>query len=69
MSTKKEPPEERSSFGNFARWAAEPYLSFKDDRMRLYAIICRDFRRIMIAAIVLYSGMRIPWQDLRVWFM
>lgn len=67
MTGKEEPPEERSSFGRVARWAAEPYLSFKDDRMRLYALICRDLRRIVIVAIVVYSGMSIPWQALRGW--
>lgn len=65
MSAKKE----HSSFGPVARWAAEPYLSFKDDRMRLYALICRDFRRIAIAAIVIYSGMSIPWKALQGWLM
>jgi hypothetical protein len=68
MRAKKKPPEERISW-HFARWAAEPYLSFKDDRMRLYAIICRDVRRILIAAIMVYSGMSIPWQYLRGWLM
>lgn len=69
MTTKKEPPEERSSFGRVARWAAEPYLSFKDDRMRLYALICRDLHRIAIAAIVVYSGRNIPWQVVRGWLL
>lgn len=68
MTIKKEQPEERGSFGRVARWAAEPYLSFKDDRMRLYALICRDIRRIAIAAIVVYSGVHIPWQTLRGWW-
>lgn len=69
MTAKKEQPEERNSFGRVARWAAEPYLSFKDDRMRLYALICRDLRRIAIVAIVVYSGMNISWQALRGWLM
>jgi len=69
MTAKKEPPEERSSFGRVARWAAEPYLSFKDDRMRLYALICRDLRRIATVAIVVYSGIHLPWQALRGWLM
>lgn len=68
MTIKKDPPEERGSFGPVARWAAEPYLSFKNDRMRLYALICRDIRRIVIATIVVYSGVTIPWQTLRGWW-
>lgn len=68
MTIKKAQPEECGSFGRAARWAAEPYLSFKDDRMRLYALICRDIRHIAIAAIVVYSGVHIPWQTLRSWW-
>ena len=68
MTRKIEPPEERSWLGRVARWAAEPYLSFKDDRMRLYALICRDLRRIAIVAIVVYSGVNMPWQALRGWW-
>lgn len=68
MTVKKEQPEERGSFERAARWAAEPYLSFKDDRMRLYALICRDIRSIAISAIVLYSSSHIPWQALRGWW-
>lgn len=68
MTAKNEPPEERGWFGRVARWAAEPYLSFKDDRMRLYALICRDFHRVAIVALVVYSGGKIPWQALRGWW-
>jgi hypothetical protein len=68
MTAKNEQPEELGSFGRVARWAAEPYLSFKDDRMRLYALICRDLRRIAIVAIVVYSGVNIPWLALRGWW-
>lgn len=68
MTAKKEPPEECGYFGRVARWAAEPYLSFKDDRMRLYALISRDLRRIVITYICVYSGVNIPWHALRgVW--
>lgn len=68
MTVKKEPPEERGWFGRVARWDAAPYLSFEDDRMRLYALICRDLRRIVIVALVFYSGVKIPWQALRGWW-
>lgn len=64
MTAKKEPPEDDGRFGRVARWAAEPYLSFKDDRMRLYALICRDLRRIAITGICVYSGVNIPWHAL-----
>lgn len=67
MTAKKEPPEERGSFGRVARWEAEPYLSFNDDRMRLYALVCRDLRRISIAALVAYSGVSVNWENLRAW--
>lgn len=64
MIAKKEPPAEVGRFGLVARWAAEPYLSFKDDRMRLYALISRDMRRIVIAGICVYSGVNFPWHTL-----
>lgn len=68
MTAKKESPEDGGRVGLVARWAAEPYLSFKDDRMRLYALICRDLRRIAITGICVYSGVNIPWHTLRgVW--
>lgn len=56
MSQKKKLLGQRVSFGRAARWAAEPYLSFRDDRMRLYALICRDLRRIAVIAIFGLSG-------------
>lgn len=65
MTTKKEPPDEHGWLGRFARWAAEPYLAFKDDHLRLYALIARDIRKVIIAGIVLLAGPNLPW---RAWF-
>lgn len=62
MSPKKEPPEENGWLGRFARWAAEPYLAFKDDHLRLYALIARDIRKIVTVALVLYFGHYLPWR-------
>lgn len=65
MTPKTEPPEERGSVGRLARWAAEPYLAFKNDHLRLYALIARDLRKVAIVALVLYFGKYVPW---RAWF-
>lgn len=54
MNPKKE-PREGAWLGRF-RWAAEPYLAFKNDRLRLYALIARDVRKVAIMALVLYFG-------------
>lgn len=62
MNQKREPPEEGGWLGRFARWAAEPYLAFKDDQLRLYALIARDLRKVVIVALVLYFGHYVPWQ-------
>lgn len=68
MTAKKESREYGGRLELVARWAAEPYLSFKDDQMRLYALVCRDLRRIAITGICVYSGVNIPWHTLRgVW--
>ena len=64
MNVKRELPEEDGWSGRFARWAAEPYLAFKDDRLRLYALIARDVRKVAVAALVLYFGQYVP---LRAW--
>ena len=62
MNPKKEPPEEGGWLGRFARWAAEPYLAFKNDRLRLYALVARDVRKVAIVALVLYFGQYVPWR-------
>ena len=56
MNQKREPPEEGGGLGRFARWTAEPYLAFKDDQLRLYALIARDLRKVVIVALMLYFG-------------
>lgn len=65
MIADKELLEERGWLGRVARWAAAPYISFKDDRMRLYALICRDVRLVAITGICVYSGVTIPWSALK----
>lgn len=35
----KDPPEENSLLGRWARWTAAPYCEFKDDRARLLALV------------------------------
>jgi hypothetical protein len=62
MNQKRELPEEIGGLGRFARWAAEPYLAFKDDQLRLYALIARDIRKLAIVAVVLYFGNYLPWR-------
>jgi len=62
MTMKKEPPEERSWLGRFARWAAAPYLAFENDQLRLYALIARDVRKVLIVALVLVAGPNLPWR-------
>ena len=62
MNQKREPPEEGGGLGRFARWTAEPYLAFKDDQLRLYALIARDLRKVVIVALVLYFGHYVPWR-------
>lgn len=64
MNQKGRPPAEGGELGRFARWAAEPYLAFKDDELRLYALIARDLRKVAIVTLVLYFGQYVPW---RVW--
>lgn len=62
MNRNREPPDEGGWLGRFARWAAEPYLAFKDDQLRLYALIARDLRKVAIVALVLYFGHYVPWR-------
>jgi hypothetical protein len=62
MNQKREPPEEGGGLGRFARWAAEPYLAFKDDQLRLYALIARDLRKVAVVTLVLYFGRQVPWR-------
>lgn len=58
MAIKKDLPEERSLLGRWARWAAAPYCEFKDDRIRLLALIARDLRQVAITAVLATS---MPW--------
>jgi len=62
MIPKAEPPEALGSVSHLARWAAEPYLAFKNDQLRLYALIARDLRKVAIVALVLYFGKYVPWR-------
>jgi hypothetical protein len=62
VSQQRKPLEEGGWVGRFARWAAEPYLAFKDDQLRLYALIARDLRKVAIVALVLYFGHYVPWR-------
>jgi hypothetical protein len=64
VNQKRDSLEEGVGLGRFARWAAEPYLAFKDDQLRLYALIARDLRKVAIVALVLYFGQYVP---LRAW--
>lgn len=62
MTTTKEPPDERDWVGRIARWAAEPYLAFKNDHLRLYALIARDIRKVLIVGMALLVGPKLPWR-------
>lgn len=62
MSRVKEPPEERGAISRRARWEAAPYCEFKDDNARLYALIARDIRKVLISAVIALSGMQLPWK-------
>lgn len=62
MNQQREPTKEGGGFDRFAQWAAAPYLAFKDDQLRLYALIARDLRKVAIVALVLYFGHYVPWR-------
>lgn len=61
MVRSKELPEESSLFGRWARWAAAPYCEFKDDRARLAALVARDVRKVLITAVLAFTGVSLPW--------
>jgi hypothetical protein len=65
MNRIKEPPQDNSMLGQWARWGAAPYCEFKDDQARLRALIARDVRRVLIAGIVTIGGVSMPWSS---WF-
>lgn len=62
MSRIKDPPEESSLFGRWARWTAAPYCEFKDDRARLLALVARDVRKVSITIVLAVTGVSVPWQ-------
>lgn len=61
MSRIKDPPEESSLFGRWARWTAAPYCEFKDDRARLLALVARDVRKVAIVIVLAVTGASVPW--------
>lgn len=63
MSRIKDPPEESSLFGRWARWTAAPYCEFKDDRARLLALVARDVRKVSITIVLAVSGVSLPWHQ------
>lgn len=63
MGKDKEPPEESSLFGRWARWAAAPYCEFRDDRARLAALVARDVRKVVITAMLALTGTSLPWSE------
>ena len=56
MTRKRDPTGKGDAFGDWARWAAAPYCAFKDDRIRLFALIARDIRRVVIVAAITLTG-------------
>ena len=52
----KDPPEENSLLGRWARWTAAPYCEFKDDRARLLALVARDVRKVAIVIVLAITG-------------
>ena len=57
----KDPPEENSLLGRWARWTAAPYCEFKDDRARLLALVARDVRKVAIVIVLAITGEAVPW--------
>ena len=62
MGSIKEPPEECSLFGRWARWTAAPYCEFVDDRARLLALVARDVRKVLITIVLAFTGVSLPWR-------
>ncbi|MDQ7306473.1 hypothetical protein O0J71_05950 [Stenotrophomonas sp. Sm3119] len=56
MSNPNEPPTPRKSQGRSSRSSDAPYCAFKDDRARLHALISRDIRFVLIAAVFAISS-------------
>jgi hypothetical protein len=44
-----------------------PYNSFKDDRLRLWALVSRDLRTVVVVAIVCLTGAAPAWRAIRAW--
>ena len=57
----KDPPEENSLLGRWARWTAAPYCEFKEDRARLLALVARDVRKVAIVIVLAITGEAVPW--------
>lgn len=57
------PPKEP---GRLPQWTAAPYGAFKNDQARLCALISRDVRLVLIAAVFALTGARldVPWRSL-----
>lgn len=61
MAVAKNNPREPILFGHRARWAAAPYCAFKDDRARLFALVSRDIRMVLMACVLVFTGTSLPW--------
>ena len=59
----KDPPEENSLLGRWARWTAAPYCEFKDDRARLLALVARDVRKVAIVIVLASRARRCRGMD------
>jgi hypothetical protein len=61
-------PNERppKGLGRLAQWTAAPYCAFKNDQARLFALISRDVRFVLIAAFFALTGahLDVPWRSL-----
>ena len=61
MARAKNHPGEPVLFGHRARWAAAPYCEFKDDKARLFALVSRDIRMVLMACVLVLTGTSRPW--------
>lgn len=43
---------------------ASPYCAFRSDRDRLWALISRDLRLVLIAGIAIMSSTSVPWSKI-----
>ncbi|MDR6694027.1 hypothetical protein [Stenotrophomonas sp. 1337] len=57
MSTANEPPHLHKDLARPPRSGDAPYCAFKNDKARLRALISRDIRFVLIAALFVISGL------------